>query len=84
MEIREAKRHPSSQRESIEQMVHVVVCAPMERNEIFVSFRAEPGVLDVMQIIAAKIPRVAANRAHRPGRRSPTLFASHSSRRCRN
>lgn len=42
MEIREAKRHPSSQRESIEQMVHLFVRAAMERNEVFVSFRAEP------------------------------------------
>lgn len=73
VEIREAKWHPSSQPESIEQKVHIVVRAPMERNEIFVPFRAEPGVLDVMEIIAAKIPRVGANRAHRPGRRSPPL-----------
>lgn len=42
MEIREAKRHPTSQPEAIEQMVYVVVRAPMERNEIFVPFRAEP------------------------------------------
>ncbi|MDR5690557.1 hypothetical protein [Agromyces indicus] len=42
MEIRETKRHPSSQPESIEQMVHLVVRPPMERNEVFVSLRAEP------------------------------------------
>lgn len=42
MEIREAKRHPTSQPEAIEQMVHLVVRAAMKRNEVFVSLRAEP------------------------------------------
>ena len=42
VEIGEAKWHPSSQRESIEQTVHLVVRRPMERNEVFVSLRAEP------------------------------------------
>ncbi|KZE92400.1 hypothetical protein AVP42_02554 [Agromyces sp. NDB4Y10] len=42
MEIREAKRHPTSPPEAIEQMVNLVVRAAMERNEVFVSLRAEP------------------------------------------
>ena len=42
VEVREAKRHPTSQPEAIEQMVHLVVRAAMERNEVFVSLRAEP------------------------------------------
>ena len=42
MKIREAKRHPTSQPEAIEQMVHLVVRAAMERNEVFGSLRAEP------------------------------------------
>ncbi|TYL50428.1 hypothetical protein [Agromyces mariniharenae] len=62
--VREPQWHPLAQPESVKEVVHLVVRLAVQWHEVFVPFRAEAGVLEVVQVVAEQVPVPAAHGAH--------------------